>query len=320
MLATRKVALIENGVESAGSLKVQRALSLLGFAYTTVRDAREVEPVLSWDGDEIRGATRILESINRATGGALVSGCGSLRGEAWLWEELGDTSLVQFLEAARWADPDNWRRTRGSLRAAITRRRIVASLGVWREGRQACWMRFQQLLNRLEARAPGYDFWLGAEVTVADLALFAPLFLMLTDATPWQAAQIAERPRLAAYLRRVDVATQLGPFALSVQRPRCLSKSPSVPRLRGAPLERLYASTMPRSSASSWERLETRGRPLPPASMTRTVTFAPAGKTRASSVPGGVPVSLAGRNASAPFGMATTTPPRSAAVTVTSMV
>ena len=320
MVAMRGVVLVEDGGESAGSLKVRRALMLLGVAYATRQDAAASEPVLVWDCDEVRGATRILETLNRATDRSLVSGCGSQRGEAWLWEELGDTSLVQFLEAARWADPDNWRRRRLSLRAAIARRRIVAGLTVWRDGRQACWLRFQQLLNRLEARAPGDGFWLGEEVTVADLALFAPLHLMQSDLTPWQAEQIAARPALAAYLVRVDVATQLGPFALQVQRPRCLSKSPRVPKLRGAPLERLYVSTMPRSSASSCERFETRGRPLPAASMTRTVSFEPAGKARASSVPGGVPVSAAGRKASAPLGMVTTTPPRSALATVTSMV
>jgi len=222
MLDTEEVLLVEAsgpidaGLESssAAGLKVHRALKLLGVRYVTQRLSGASEPHLEVGGEVVRGATRILETLNRKSDRGLVPRCSDQRGEAWLWAELGETSLVQFLEAARWADPDNWRRARPSLWSIINRRRVVAGLTVWREGRQACWMRFQRLLNRLEARTPANGFWLGPDVTVADLAIFAPLRLMQTNATPWQAARLAERSHLAAYLRRVDVATLLGPFAL----------------------------------------------------------------------------------------------------------
>ena len=56
-------------------------------------------------------------------------------------------------------------------------------------------------------RTPEWS-WLGDDVSVADIAIFAQLHSLRTPLTAWQAARIAERPSLTKYLDRVDAATR----------------------------------------------------------------------------------------------------------------
>lgn len=63
------------------------------------------------------------------------------------------------------------------------------------------------VLDQLDARAPAEGFWLGARVSVADVALVAQLHSLCTPLTPWQGVQVQRRARLAAWLARVDTAT-----------------------------------------------------------------------------------------------------------------
>ena len=140
--------------------------------------------------------------------------------EGWLWEELADTSLNGFLVASRWADPENWPRVRdayfdgmpGPVKAIVPawlRRGVVRTLvarDVWRAGPAACWDRFDRLLDQLDARAPGDGFWCGERIGVADLGLFGQLRSFGTALTPAQGAAVAARPRLSAWLARVEGA------------------------------------------------------------------------------------------------------------------
>ncbi|MEO6417855.1 MAG: glutathione S-transferase C-terminal domain-containing protein, partial [Polyangiaceae bacterium] len=144
------------------------------------------------------------------------------RAEAELWEELADTSLNGFLVAARWADDRNWQRTKAAYFADIPgpvafflvpriRARVLGSLysrDVWRQGPDACWARFSSILDQLETRAPKADFWIGGQLSRADVAIFAQLHSLRTDLTVWQRDQLALRPALSAYLDRVDAATR----------------------------------------------------------------------------------------------------------------
>ncbi len=134
---------------------------------------------------------------------------------------LADTALNGFLVAARWADEDNWPRTEaayfgamptplrwilpGRLRAGVLK--ILVARDIWRAGPAACWARYEQLLDSLDARAPLDGFWIGPKLGVADVALFAQLHGLRTRVTPGQRASIAARPRLSAWLDRVDAAT-----------------------------------------------------------------------------------------------------------------
>jgi glutathione S-transferase len=179
-------------------------------------------PVLLVDGEPIADSTQILARIETLGGRSLLPADPRLRAEALLWEELADTALNGFLVAARWADADNWPRTRAAyfgampapVRAivpALLRRGVVRSLvarDVWRAGPAACWARFAILLDGLEARAPASGFWLDDRITVADVSLFAQLHGLRTALTPVQRAAVEQRPRLCAWLDRVDAATR----------------------------------------------------------------------------------------------------------------
>ena len=51
-------------------------------------------------------------------------------------------------------------------------------------------------------------YWLGSEITVADIGLFAQLHSLRSALTPWQREQVEARPALRAWLDRVDAATR----------------------------------------------------------------------------------------------------------------
>jgi glutathione S-transferase len=222
------------GVESYSPfcLKAHRALRIAGLGY----ERRHAEaphsfkrlnptgqvPVLLVDGEPVADSTAILQRIDALTG-ALTRGLDERqRAEAWLWEELADTALNGFLVCARWADERNWPALRetyfGSapwfvqrVIAPQLRKKVVGAMvarDVWRRGADACWARFQTVLDQLEARAPERSFWLSDTVTVADVALLAQLHSLRTPLTPWQGEQLARRARLSAYLDRVDAATR----------------------------------------------------------------------------------------------------------------
>lgn len=213
-------------------LKVHRALKAAGLPYTSRHgehpgvhrgvNATGQVPVLLLDGEAVADSTEILRRLARLTPTPdWAAHPPALLAEATLWEELGDTVLNGFLVAARWADPRNWPLVRAAyfarmprLLAAVLpgllRRRVIAGLrarDVWRAGPEACWRRFTDLLDCLELRAPAAGFWLGERLSAADLGLFAQLHSLRAPLTPWQSAQIEARPRLCAWLDRVDAAT-----------------------------------------------------------------------------------------------------------------
>src|ERR1700722_3215890 len=201
-----------HGVESFSPfcLKAHRALRAAGLPYER-RHGREPRsfqkenplgqvPVLLVDGEGVADSTRILRRIEKLAGpigGALDA---RAHAEAWLWEELADTSLNGFLVAARWADDRNWPAVRaayfggapwfvGALIAPRIRKRVVGGLvarDVWHAGAEACWARFLTTLEDLDARGPRSGFWVGERLTVADVALFGQLQSFRTQLTPWQ--------------------------------------------------------------------------------------------------------------------------------------
>jgi len=214
-------------------LKVHRALKAAGLAYDSRPAARpdghrDVNPlgqvpVLLIDGRPVADSTQILAALAQlrpTPAWAAVEP--AEHAEALLWEELADTALGGFLLAARWADERNWPRLREAFFGAapwpvrhvvapMIRRRLIGGLiarDIWRAGPDACWRRFQILLDALERRAPATGFWLGPHLGLADLALFAPLHSLRTPLTPWQHAQLQARPALHAWLDRIDQATR----------------------------------------------------------------------------------------------------------------
>jgi glutathione S-transferase len=225
-----------HGVESHSPfcLKVHRALRLARLPYERRHGSRPSEfrkwnptgqvPVLLVDGAPVVDSTKILERVDELTGVFSRGLSASTRAEAWLWEEFADTALNGFLVAARWADERNWPGVRDAyfgaapwpVRALVApklRRGVIGNLvarDVWRAGADACWERLARTLDQLEARAPAQGFWLGATPTVADVAIFGQLHSLRTPLTRAQAAAVADRKMLSAYLDRVDAVTLAG--------------------------------------------------------------------------------------------------------------
>lgn len=204
-------------------LKVHRALKALDLSYTSRHanapdaykafNATGQVPVLLVDGAPVSDSTNILRRLLSLRPGVLDESP-----EAWLYEELADTAVNGFLVAARWADPENWERTKVAyfggapkpvqwLIVPRIRRRVLRSLharDVTRAGLAACWERFERLLDQLDARAPSDGYWLGERPSVADVALFGQLHSFRTPLTPGQHAAISARPRLTRWLDRCD--------------------------------------------------------------------------------------------------------------------
>ena len=217
------------GVESFSPfcLKTHRALRAAGLPYTRrhgfgpqafrKHNPTGQVPVLLIDGEPIADSTEILRRIVALRPGALAA-----EPEAWLWEELADTAVNNFVVAARWADEANWPVTRDAyfakmpslIRAVVPgrlRKRVVANLvarDVWRAGADRCWARFEALLDQLDARAPERGFWCGRTLSVADVALFGQLHSLRTPLTASQSAALARRTRLSAWLDRVHEETR----------------------------------------------------------------------------------------------------------------
>lgn len=214
-------------------LKTHRALKLAGLRYTSRHAENPAShkplsptgqvPVLLVDGRAVADSTPIHREIERLRPGTFERGLDArARAEAWLWEELADTALNGFFVAARWADETNWPLVREAYFAkmpapvravvpALLRRNVLEALSardIWRAGPSACWARYEDLLDRLDARAPAEGFWMGPSVSVADVALFGQLHGLRNRYTARQAAMIAARKALSAWLDRVEVATR----------------------------------------------------------------------------------------------------------------
>lgn len=223
-----------DGVEtfSPFCLKIHRALRYAGLPYARrfgqapadhkAHNPTGQVPVLLIGREAVSDSTRILERIDAMTG-AFTRGLEPRdAAEAWLWEEFADTSLSGFVSSSRWAFDENWPLVCETffgaapwfvqkLIAPKLRKKVLATLvarDVWRRGRDACWGRYTQTLDLLEARAPGSDYWMGSRITVADVALFGQLHSFRTPLTPGHAAELAKRTRLSAYLDRVNAATR----------------------------------------------------------------------------------------------------------------
>ena len=213
-------------------LQVSRALRLAGLAHERRRanmmKLKELNPlgqlpVLVVGDEKVADSTRIMHRIEAIAPGSLAGGLsGRALAEAWLWEELSDTALYPYVLATRWADDRGWPVPRqaffGAMPAPVrgvvapmVRRHTIKRLverDFLRGGIEACYSRMRRVLDALDARAPDDGYWLGPRPSVADLGLFAHLHSLRLPLTPWQAEEVARRPRLSRYLDRVDAATR----------------------------------------------------------------------------------------------------------------
>jgi glutathione S-transferase len=180
-------------------------------------------PVVTIDGANVPESSQIFQRIEGLKPGSLTAGLDA-RGiaEAWLWKEFADTALYPFVLATRWADDRGWAVVREKFFASApallrpivapsVRKGVLKSIverDFLRAGLPALYERMGRVLDDLDARAPEQGFWIGASVSVGDLALFGHLHSLRLPLTPWQAEVVARRSRLSRYLDRVDAATR----------------------------------------------------------------------------------------------------------------
>jgi glutathione S-transferase len=212
-------------------LEVDRALRLAKLPYerhyVDMMKLKQLNPlgqlpVLVVDGENVPDSTRILHRIEDLAPGSLTGGLDARgQAEAWLWEEFADTSLYPYVLTARWADDRGWPVPRDAFFGAIpapirvfvapmVRRATIKKLigrDFLRGGIEACYERFDRVMDALEARAPDDGFWLGARPTVADLGLFAHLHSLRLPKLAFMVERMGARKRLMRYLDRVDAAT-----------------------------------------------------------------------------------------------------------------
>ena len=97
--------------------------------------------------------------------------------------------------------------SRGRIRKNVLGALRGADVGL--HGWPAAWARLRRQLDALDLVAPADAFWCGTpSPTVADLGLFAQLQSLRTPLTQRQKVWVEERPRLTAWLDRVEAATR----------------------------------------------------------------------------------------------------------------
>lgn len=167
-------------------------------------------------------STAILAALEGLTEKSLLPADARQCAAAWLWEDYADGVLGYYVFAARWFDDRNWaalidqhfRPLPALLKPWLPnkiRKRILKKMSHMefiRVGQDGCWERFQQHLDKLEDRVPESGFWVGDQITVADIGLFGMLHCLRSDMSPWQMNEINRRPRMRAWLDRVDVLTR----------------------------------------------------------------------------------------------------------------
>ena len=222
------------GVESLSPycLKIHRALRWHGFEYERRHAMRPSEhkahnpsgqvPVMLVDGEAVPDSTAILRKLEALSDKSLLPVNDQQRADAWFWEDYADGVLAFYVFAARWFDDRNWEMLRTEQFGALPfflrgwlpdylRKKILKSMRsneLIRAGQDGCWQRFCTHLDMLEARAPEAGFWVADELTVADISLFGVLHCLRAGISPWQRDRIGERPRLSAWLDRVDAVTR----------------------------------------------------------------------------------------------------------------
>jgi len=210
-------------------IKVSRALRLAKLPFTHERIAfqriRKFNPagqlpVLMLGSEALPGSPEIFERIEQLAPGSLSAGLDAqAHAEARIWEEFGDRVLYPYLLAVRWVDERGWPTPRAAffgrmpftLLAPFVRRKTIQRLAAsdfTRGGLARCYARLERVLDDLAARAPLSGFWLGPQPTRSDLSLFAQLHALRLPAVAFAAELVRQRPRLDAYLDRVDAATR----------------------------------------------------------------------------------------------------------------
>ncbi|MDP6436495.1 MAG: glutathione S-transferase family protein [Gammaproteobacteria bacterium] len=211
--------------------KAHRALYFHGLEYTRKHGGRPSHhkqynpsgqvPVLLIDGQPVPDSTAILIKLEELSDKTLLPATPAECGEAWAWEEFGDSVIGQYIPVARWLDERHWplnkhyysagapKLLKGFIENLVRKNvgKAYAKRDVLKQGMDAAWKEFERHLDNLEARAPATGFWMGDALTVADIGLFSCIQELRIPTTPWHRDRINEHATLAGWLDRVDAAT-----------------------------------------------------------------------------------------------------------------
>jgi glutathione S-transferase len=202
--------------------KVSRALALKGLPFEirepeTPEDYRRwnpetgLLPLLDIDGERVHDSTRILLRLDELyPDPPLLSPEPRTRAAQRNLEHWVDESFVFYW--LRWQrlleqrdeapPPPSPRGVRGWLRSRGAKERNDRPSEGRRIG-QAIGERLVDL-DRMLAERP---FFYSSRISMADLAVYAMLRSLASDSIPGGAAQLGSRPRLVAFMQRVDEAT-----------------------------------------------------------------------------------------------------------------
>jgi len=183
-----------------------------------INPARKL-PTLEHDGGFVADSTDIALWIEeRFPDPPLVPGDPRERALCFLLEDWADESLYFYEATMRFTWPENARRWvpilnrsepawLGRLSAPIVPRMVaqtVRAQGIGRKSRERIAADAARLFDSIEALLGG-DWLVGGALSLADISVFAQLHCI--GGTDQGATWIAARPRLEAWMRRVDAAT-----------------------------------------------------------------------------------------------------------------
>lgn len=206
------------------ALKIHRALKFLKVEYkvTRVGSPRKSPtgkiPVLMFEGNKVTDSTEVLKLLDSYLGNRLTQG--SDKDLAWIWEEFGDSCLFPYLLASRFVDENNFQLLKkeffyGHIWSPLIGKKVrktvlsrLSAQNIWNPNEtEECWSRFKEILDYLNRLAPVDNFWLGENLSVADLSLFSQLHMLRVGLSPLQSSWIKERSALDNYLDRINKIT-----------------------------------------------------------------------------------------------------------------
>lgn len=224
------------------TLKAHKALKAAGVDYVTRRSTQSSDyvhlnpkgqiPILILDGEVVCGSRDIVRRCATWAPDVYETSLSpQLEAENHFWEEYAENTLKGFVGSARWMDERNWERAKAayfvdmpvSLKPFIIPRvrkaiiRLLKNMDVGRGGPAEEWRRFVTVVDALEQRAPEKGWWLGtAKLTACDMSIYAFMQCLRTSITPEHHEAIIARPKLNAYLDRVEATTKRPPRALPI--------------------------------------------------------------------------------------------------------
>jgi len=213
-------------------LKTHRLLNRKRLAFTVKdlllpRDVKKVNPIgklpaISYDGRIVADSAHIARFLEvQIPDHPLFPKDEGLRARNVILEDWADESLYFMNIYFRWFNPENAERAKDALvfkmkppLATIARmlapagiRKMGRTQGIGRKSYDMVKAEFSELMDAADSLCAAGPFLLGSEPYLADIAIFGMLRGLTTGITPDAGMIIHSRPRLAAWLKRVDEAT-----------------------------------------------------------------------------------------------------------------